>query len=62
MTQKHRHVSAHNWITRVVKLNNYLMEFHMPPEVVSRKLDQEELLEVLEKEFPPCGSFGWTRK
>eukprot|EP00957_Ditylum_brightwellii_P126924 9676032-Ditylum_brightwellii.AAC.1 len=37
---KPRHISACKWIVRVIKLNNYLMEFPTPPGVVPRKLDQ----------------------
>eukprot|EP00957_Ditylum_brightwellii_P148068 11273540-Ditylum_brightwellii.AAC.2 len=52
MTHKPRHISACKWIARVTKLNSYLTEFPTPPRVVPRKMDQEEILEVLENKIP----------
>eukprot|EP00957_Ditylum_brightwellii_P080542 6126840-Ditylum_brightwellii.AAC.1 len=48
ITHKSRHMSACKWIARVTKLINYLTEFLMPCKVVPRKMDQEEILKVLE--------------
>eukprot|EP00957_Ditylum_brightwellii_P100401 7652932-Ditylum_brightwellii.AAC.1 len=36
-----RHISAHNWIARLIKQKNYLTEFPTPPGVAQRKLDWE---------------------
>eukprot|EP00957_Ditylum_brightwellii_P131205 10007188-Ditylum_brightwellii.AAC.1 len=49
MVHKPRHISAHEWIARVIKLNNYLMEFPISPVVKPRKMDWENILKVLEK-------------
>eukprot|EP00957_Ditylum_brightwellii_P210323 15364841-Ditylum_brightwellii.AAC.1 len=51
-THKPRHVSVHEWIARVIKLNSYLMEFPTPARVKARKMDQKEILEVLENGIP----------
>eukprot|EP00957_Ditylum_brightwellii_P148976 11342655-Ditylum_brightwellii.AAC.1 len=52
MTHKPGHIPVRKWIAMVVKLNNYLMEFPMPTGVDAKKLEQEELLEVLENGIP----------
>eukprot|EP00957_Ditylum_brightwellii_P124306 9475175-Ditylum_brightwellii.AAC.1 len=52
MMHKPRHIPVCNWISRVVKLNNYLTEFPTPTGVEVKKLEQEELLEVLENKIP----------
>eukprot|EP00957_Ditylum_brightwellii_P067147 5096561-Ditylum_brightwellii.AAC.1 len=48
MMHKPRHVSAYEWITRIIKLNNYITELSTPAEVEARKMDQEEILDALE--------------
>eukprot|EP00957_Ditylum_brightwellii_P012955 979016-Ditylum_brightwellii.AAC.1 len=62
MMHKPRHIPVHKWISRVVKFNNYLMEFPKPPGAEARKLEQEELQVVLENEFPPPGNVKWIKK
>eukprot|EP00957_Ditylum_brightwellii_P161320 12283363-Ditylum_brightwellii.AAC.1 len=57
MMHKPRHVSVSKWIARVIKLNNYLTEFSMPPGVESMKMDQGEILEVLENGIPTLWKF-----
>eukprot|EP00957_Ditylum_brightwellii_P204103 15337729-Ditylum_brightwellii.AAC.1 len=37
------------WVPRVIKLNNYLTEFPMSTGIKAKKLDQEEILEVLNR-------------
>eukprot|EP00957_Ditylum_brightwellii_P159531 12143860-Ditylum_brightwellii.AAC.1 len=37
---------------QVIKLNNYLTEAPMPAGAKARKMDQEEILEVLENRIP----------
>eukprot|EP00957_Ditylum_brightwellii_P164421 12517715-Ditylum_brightwellii.AAC.1 len=39
MIHKPRHISIHKWISRVIKLNNYLMEFPTPTGIEARKLE-----------------------
>eukprot|EP00957_Ditylum_brightwellii_P020424 1539947-Ditylum_brightwellii.AAC.1 len=62
MTRKSRHTSAHKWIARVMKLNNYLTEFPMSPGVVPRKMDQEEMLEVLDNGILTGGEFQMDKE
>eukprot|EP00957_Ditylum_brightwellii_P040042 3030333-Ditylum_brightwellii.AAC.2 len=57
MMHKTRHVPVCKWIARVVKLNDYLTEFPMPMGVKAKKLEQEELLEVLENRIPTSWTF-----
>eukprot|EP00957_Ditylum_brightwellii_P091202 6943535-Ditylum_brightwellii.AAC.2 len=57
MTYKPRHISAHKWIARMIKLNSYLLEFPMPPRIEPRKTDQDEILEVLENGIPTLWKF-----
>eukprot|EP00957_Ditylum_brightwellii_P081547 6203591-Ditylum_brightwellii.AAC.2 len=62
MIHKPRHISACKWIARVAMLNNYPMEFPTPSRVVPRKLDQKELLEVLEDGTPTLWKFQMDKK
>eukprot|EP00957_Ditylum_brightwellii_P014942 1126262-Ditylum_brightwellii.AAC.1 len=62
MAHNSRHISAHNWIARVTKLNNYLTEFPSPPRVELRKMDWEEILEVLENGFPMLWKFQMDKE
>eukprot|EP00957_Ditylum_brightwellii_P164606 12532911-Ditylum_brightwellii.AAC.1 len=62
MTHKPRHMSAHKWIARVTKLNNYLTEFPMLTRVEAKKMDQEEILEVLENGIPTSWKFQIDKK
>eukprot|EP00957_Ditylum_brightwellii_P158147 12037455-Ditylum_brightwellii.AAC.1 len=57
MMHKPRHVPARKWIARVIKLNNYLTEFLTPTGVKARKMDQDEILEVLENRIPTLWKF-----
>eukprot|EP00957_Ditylum_brightwellii_P001254 98131-Ditylum_brightwellii.AAC.2 len=57
MMHKPRHISAHKWIARVIRLNNYLMEFPTPTGIVAKKLEDEEILEVLENRIPTSWKF-----
>eukprot|EP00957_Ditylum_brightwellii_P042153 3192506-Ditylum_brightwellii.AAC.2 len=41
-----------NNFSRITKLNNYLTKFPMPPRAVPRKMNREEILEVLEIRVP----------
>eukprot|EP00957_Ditylum_brightwellii_P073672 5597665-Ditylum_brightwellii.AAC.2 len=43
MAHKLRHLFACKWIARIMKLNSYLTEFPIPPRVVTRKMDREEI-------------------
>eukprot|EP00957_Ditylum_brightwellii_P081284 6183228-Ditylum_brightwellii.AAC.1 len=62
MMHKPRHNPVYKWIARVVKLNNYLVEFLMPTGVEARKLEQEELLEVLENRIPISWKFQMDKE
>eukprot|EP00957_Ditylum_brightwellii_P192586 14662643-Ditylum_brightwellii.AAC.1 len=44
MMHKPRHISVRQWIARVIKLNNYLMEFPKPAGIEAKKLEDEEIL------------------
>eukprot|EP00957_Ditylum_brightwellii_P208046 15355630-Ditylum_brightwellii.AAC.1 len=58
MMHKPRHISILKWIARrVVKLNNYLTEFPTPTGVEAKKLEPEELLEILENRIPTTWKF-----
>eukprot|EP00957_Ditylum_brightwellii_P185703 14138707-Ditylum_brightwellii.AAC.2 len=48
MSHKPKHVPACKWIARVIRFNNYLTEFPMPPRVVPKNIGLEEILEILE--------------
>eukprot|EP00957_Ditylum_brightwellii_P149498 11384932-Ditylum_brightwellii.AAC.1 len=45
MMHKPRHISVCKWIARVIKLNNYLMEFPTLTRIEAKKLEDEEILE-----------------
>eukprot|EP00957_Ditylum_brightwellii_P042363 3207548-Ditylum_brightwellii.AAC.1 len=62
MMHKPRNVLAHKWIARVVKLNNYLMEFPTSTGVKARKSEQEELLEVVEQGIPTLWTFQMEKE
>eukprot|EP00957_Ditylum_brightwellii_P105288 8026230-Ditylum_brightwellii.AAC.1 len=62
MMYKPRHIPIRKWIARVVKLNNYLMEFPIPTGVEAKKLEQEELLEVLENGIPTLWRFQMDKE
>eukprot|EP00957_Ditylum_brightwellii_P102122 7784768-Ditylum_brightwellii.AAC.1 len=57
MMHKPRHISVCKWISRVVKLNNYLMEFHTSTGVEARKLEPDKILEVVENGIPTTWNF-----
>ena len=59
---KPRHIPVCKWIARVVKLNNYLMEFPTPTGVKARKLEPEELLDVLENGIPTTWTFQMDKE
>eukprot|EP00957_Ditylum_brightwellii_P181540 13828186-Ditylum_brightwellii.AAC.1 len=59
---KTRYVPVCKWIARVVKLNNYLMEFPTPVGVKTKKLEQEELPEVLENIIPTLWTFQMDKE
>eukprot|EP00957_Ditylum_brightwellii_P197088 15014938-Ditylum_brightwellii.AAC.1 len=62
MMHKPRHMSVHKWIARVVNLNNYLTDFLTPMGVKARKLEQEELLGVLENRIPTSWTFQMDKE
>eukprot|EP00957_Ditylum_brightwellii_P058502 4436295-Ditylum_brightwellii.AAC.1 len=62
MIQKTRHMSPHKWTARVIKLNNYLTEFPMLSRVKAKKMDQEEILEVLEIGIPTSWKFQMDKE
>eukprot|EP00957_Ditylum_brightwellii_P212028 15366878-Ditylum_brightwellii.AAC.1 len=57
MMHNPRHVTTCKWIASVINLKNYIMEFPMPAGVEARKMDQEEILEVLENRIPISWKF-----
>eukprot|EP00957_Ditylum_brightwellii_P064361 4884931-Ditylum_brightwellii.AAC.1 len=59
---KPRYIPVHKWVSRVVKLNNYLTEFPMHTGVEAKKLEQEELLEVLENRIPITWRFKMDKE
>eukprot|EP00957_Ditylum_brightwellii_P079004 6008852-Ditylum_brightwellii.AAC.1 len=62
MMYKPRHISLHNWIARVIELNNYLEEFPMPTGIVAKTLEDEEILQVLENKIPTSWKFLMDKK
>eukprot|EP00957_Ditylum_brightwellii_P103476 7884518-Ditylum_brightwellii.AAC.1 len=62
MMHKPRHIPVHKWISRVVKLNNYLTEFPTPTGVEAKKLEPKELLEVLENRIPTTWKFQMDKE
>eukprot|EP00957_Ditylum_brightwellii_P023735 1790726-Ditylum_brightwellii.AAC.1 len=59
---KPRHIFICKWIARVVKLNNYLMEFSTTTGIEIRKLEMEEILEVLENGIPTSWKFQMDKE
>eukprot|EP00957_Ditylum_brightwellii_P210961 15365608-Ditylum_brightwellii.AAC.1 len=59
---KPRHIPICKWIARVVKLNNYLTKFPISVGLKARKLEQEELLEVLENGIPTLWKFQMDKE
>eukprot|EP00957_Ditylum_brightwellii_P051031 3869560-Ditylum_brightwellii.AAC.1 len=57
MMRKPRHTSVHKWIARAIKLNNYLMKFPTSTGIEAKKLEDEEILEVLENGIPTSWNF-----
>eukprot|EP00957_Ditylum_brightwellii_P134383 10244921-Ditylum_brightwellii.AAC.2 len=62
MMHKPRHVYAHEWIARVVKLYNYWTELPAPTGIEARKLESEESLEFLESRIPTSWKFQMDKK
>eukprot|EP00957_Ditylum_brightwellii_P098802 7526850-Ditylum_brightwellii.AAC.2 len=62
MMHKPRHISMHKWIAKVVKLNNYLMEFSTPTGIEAKKLEDEEILEMLENRIPTSWTFQMDKE
>eukprot|EP00957_Ditylum_brightwellii_P166140 12648785-Ditylum_brightwellii.AAC.2 len=62
MVQKPRHISVRKWIARVVKLKDYLIEFPTPTGIKARKLEMEEILEVLENGIPTSWKFQMDKE
>eukprot|EP00957_Ditylum_brightwellii_P097203 7403160-Ditylum_brightwellii.AAC.1 len=62
MMHKPRHTSTCKWIDRVIKVNNYLMEFPTPVGVEAKKMDLEEILEVLEHGIPTLWNFQMDKE
>eukprot|EP00957_Ditylum_brightwellii_P093624 7129818-Ditylum_brightwellii.AAC.1 len=62
MMHKSRHISVNKWIARIVKLNNYLIEFPTLTGIEARKLKMEEILEVLENEIPTSWKFQMDKE
>ena len=62
MMHKPRHISLHKWIARVLKLNNYLMEFPTLTGIEARKLGTKEILEVLENGIPTSWKFQMDKE
>eukprot|EP00957_Ditylum_brightwellii_P090997 6928726-Ditylum_brightwellii.AAC.2 len=62
MIYKPRHISVHKWIAWVVKLNNYLTEFPTLTANEARKLEMEEILEVLENRIPTSWKFQMDKE
>eukprot|EP00957_Ditylum_brightwellii_P081066 6165876-Ditylum_brightwellii.AAC.1 len=62
MMNKPRHISISKWILRVIKFNNYLEEFPTPTEIVAKKLEDEEILEVWENGIPTSWKFQMDKE
>eukprot|EP00957_Ditylum_brightwellii_P171664 13069271-Ditylum_brightwellii.AAC.1 len=62
MMHKPRHISVCKWIATVVKLNNYMTEFPTPTGIEARKLEMEEILEVLENRIPTSWKFQMDKE
>eukprot|EP00957_Ditylum_brightwellii_P039499 2988509-Ditylum_brightwellii.AAC.1 len=62
MMHKPRHMSTCKWNARVIKLNTYLMKFPTPGRVEASKIDQEEILEVLENRIPTMLKFHMDKE
>eukprot|EP00957_Ditylum_brightwellii_P047447 3603961-Ditylum_brightwellii.AAC.1 len=62
MMYKPRHISVCKWIARDIKLNNYLMEFPTPTGIMAKKLEDEEILEVLENGIPTSWNFQMDKE
>eukprot|EP00957_Ditylum_brightwellii_P199251 15188633-Ditylum_brightwellii.AAC.1 len=62
MMHKPRQFSVHKLISRVVKLITYLTELPTPTGVETKKLEQEELLEVLENRIPATWKYKMDKE
>eukprot|EP00957_Ditylum_brightwellii_P024400 1842166-Ditylum_brightwellii.AAC.1 len=62
MMHKPRHISVHKWIARVIKLNNYLTEFPTLTGIEANKLEDEEILDVLENRIPTFWLFQMDKE
>eukprot|EP00957_Ditylum_brightwellii_P167351 12740125-Ditylum_brightwellii.AAC.1 len=62
MTHKPSHISVCKWIANVIKLNNYLVKFPTPTGIVAKKLEEEEILEVLENRIPTSWKFQMDKE
>eukprot|EP00957_Ditylum_brightwellii_P061227 4646148-Ditylum_brightwellii.AAC.1 len=62
MMHKLRHISVRKWIVRVIKLNNYLTEFPKPTGIVTKKLEDEEIVEGLKNRIPTSWKFQMEKE
>jgi hypothetical protein len=62
MTYRPRYIYVCKWIAIIIKLNNYLTEFPTPIGIVTKKLEDEEILEVLENKIPTSWKFQMDKE
>eukprot|EP00957_Ditylum_brightwellii_P078282 5952038-Ditylum_brightwellii.AAC.1 len=62
MMHKPRNISVCKWIAKVVKLNNYMTEFHTTTGIEAWKLETEEILKVLKNGIPTSWKFQMDKK
>eukprot|EP00957_Ditylum_brightwellii_P018837 1415779-Ditylum_brightwellii.AAC.2 len=62
MVHKSRYIFIRKWIARVIKVNTYLEEFPKHTGIVTKKLEDEEILEVLENAIPTSWKFQMDKE